>query len=270
MIADLSKLGLSPEQIAARRNGIGGSDATTIMGGDPVKLAKLWEEKTGRREPDDLSDVLCVQLGSCTEPFNAAWYQKITGHQIICRNLPRVHHEIEWWRSNLDGIVLVLGGKPAVWEAKHVSGWEEILDIVVPRYTPQVYHNMHAAGCKRGILSIIVGTSALQVFEFEHNPMYLARLIERETEFWEYVQQDCPPPEWLDIAPPPPVTDFRCRSRWRASRSGLRPPRHGCPRRTSRSTTRSRARSFATWSTPTWARRSGMVSSLRDRSLGLC
>jgi predicted phage-related endonuclease len=211
MIADLSKLGLSPEQIAQRRFGIGGSDATTIMGGNPEKLVKLWEEKTGRREPDDLSDVLCVQLGSWTEPFNAAWYQKTTGNELACRNHFWPHESIEWWRANLDGIVLSPLGRnhDAVWEAKHVSGWEDLDETVVPRYTPQVYHNMHAAGCGRGVLSILVGTSELRVFEFRANPMYLARLIERETEFWEYVQQDTPPPEWLDIAPPPPVTEFR-------------------------------------------------------------
>lgn len=211
MIADLSKLGLSPEQIAERRNGIGGSDATTIMGGNPQKLVKLWEEKTGRREPDDLSDVLCVQLGSWTEPFNAAWYQKTTGNQIICRNQAFRHRDIPWCRANLDGLIQKTDSRPtySVWEAKHVSGWEDLESVVVPRYTPQVYHNMHACGCSRGVLSILVGTSELRVFEFEANPMYLRELIRRETEFWDCVTQDSPPPEWLDIAPPPPVTDFR-------------------------------------------------------------
>jgi len=82
MIADLSTLGLSLEARAARRKGLRGSDATIIMGSDPERPAKLWEEKTCRREPDDLGDVLAVQLGNWLEPSNAAWYRKITGHQI--------------------------------------------------------------------------------------------------------------------------------------------------------------------------------------------
>lgn len=215
MIADLSKLGLTPEQVLARRQGIGGSDAATIMGGNPVKIAKLWEEKTGRREPDDLSDVLCVQLGSWTEPFNAAWFQKTTGRFVFCRNSLFIRDDLPWWRANLDGLTAVekvTDGQfvdRAVWEAKHVAGFESLEETIVPRYTPQVYHNMHAAGLSQGVLSILVGTSELRVFEFEQHPMYLRELIERETEFWEHVQQDVPPPEWLDIAPPPPVTEFR-------------------------------------------------------------
>ena len=40
---------------------IGGSDMRRIMEGDWISL---WEEKTGRKKPDDLSDVLPVQLGT--------------------------------------------------------------------------------------------------------------------------------------------------------------------------------------------------------------
>ena len=36
---------------------IGGSDMRRIMEGDWISL---WEEKTGRKKPDDLSDVLPV------------------------------------------------------------------------------------------------------------------------------------------------------------------------------------------------------------------
>ena len=47
-----------------RRNGfIGGSDARIIMGNDEAALLRLWREKRGEAEPEDLSGNLIVQLG---------------------------------------------------------------------------------------------------------------------------------------------------------------------------------------------------------------
>ena len=56
-----------------RRGFIGGSDCVKIMQGD---WQELWEIKTNRRKPDDLSDNLAVQLGTFTERFNLEWFEK--------------------------------------------------------------------------------------------------------------------------------------------------------------------------------------------------
>jgi predicted phage-related endonuclease len=49
-----------------RRSFIGGSDARVIMGDDEAALLRLWREKRGEVEPEDLSDNLVVQLGAVT------------------------------------------------------------------------------------------------------------------------------------------------------------------------------------------------------------
>ena len=46
-----------------RRYFIGGSDAQIIMGNDEAALLRLWREKRGEIEPEDLSGNLVVQLG---------------------------------------------------------------------------------------------------------------------------------------------------------------------------------------------------------------
>ena len=46
---------------------IGGSDARIIMGNDEPALLRLWREKRGEVEPEDLSGNLIVQLGLATE-----------------------------------------------------------------------------------------------------------------------------------------------------------------------------------------------------------
>ena len=50
-------------QIPNRREFIGGSDARIIMGNDEAALIRLWKEKRGEVEPEDLSGNLIVQLG---------------------------------------------------------------------------------------------------------------------------------------------------------------------------------------------------------------
>ena len=57
---------------------IGGSDMRRIMEGTDITL-----KETGRKKPDDLSDVLPVQLGSFTEQFNINWFQQQTGKQVL-------------------------------------------------------------------------------------------------------------------------------------------------------------------------------------------
>ncbi len=47
---------------------------------DEAALVRLWREKRGEVEPEDLSDNLIVQLGTVTEDLNRRWYERNTGH----------------------------------------------------------------------------------------------------------------------------------------------------------------------------------------------
>ena len=57
---------------ADRRTFIGGSDARIIMGDDEAGLLRLWREKRGEAEAEDLSGNLIVQLGRVTEDHRCA------------------------------------------------------------------------------------------------------------------------------------------------------------------------------------------------------
>jgi predicted phage-related endonuclease len=66
--ANLSWLGdASARKPTERRYFLGGSDARIIMGTDEAALIRLWREKRGEVEPEDLSGNLVVQLGLATE-----------------------------------------------------------------------------------------------------------------------------------------------------------------------------------------------------------
>ena len=66
----------------ARLGFVGGSDARIIMGDDEGNLVRLWREKRGEIEPEDLRDNLIVQLGTVTEHLNRHWYEKNTGQVV--------------------------------------------------------------------------------------------------------------------------------------------------------------------------------------------
>src|SRR5215471_10180346 len=79
-----SMFGHSAEALSqrSRRSFLGGSDARVIMGDDEAALLRLWREKRGQAEREDLSDNLIVQLGLVTEPLNRHWFERNTGQVI--------------------------------------------------------------------------------------------------------------------------------------------------------------------------------------------
>src|ERR1039458_104693 len=98
-----SNLRTTPE--IDRRAFIGGSDARIIMGDDETALLRLWREKRGEAEPEDLSDNLIVQLGTVTEHLNRHWYERNTG-QVVTEVQRQVFHPVKrWMAATLDGMV---------------------------------------------------------------------------------------------------------------------------------------------------------------------
>src|SRR5271169_6465124 len=98
-----------------RRSFIGGSDARIVMGTDEAALVRLWREKRGEAEPEDLSGNLIVQLGVVTEALNRHWFERNTG-QVLTDVQRRVQQPVvRWMAATLDGMVEATG---AVFEAK--------------------------------------------------------------------------------------------------------------------------------------------------------
>jgi len=126
-------------QNADRRSFIGGSDARIIMGDDEPALLRLWREKRGEVEPEDLSANLIVQLGTVTEHLNRHWYERNTG-QVITGVQRRVIHPVKrWMAATLDGMV---EGTGAVFEAKFMLPWSFSEEGAAEKHMAQLQHNM--------------------------------------------------------------------------------------------------------------------------------
>ena len=117
----LNDLATAPHSIKPdRRLFIGGSDARIIMSPDEAALIRLWREKRGEVEPEDLSGNLIVQLGVVTEPLNRAWYKRNTGRSVTDSRRWVQHPVKRWMAATLDGFVNELD---AVFEAKFMLPW---------------------------------------------------------------------------------------------------------------------------------------------------
>src|SRR6476659_6647104 len=119
---------------ANRQGFIGGSDARIIMGKDEVGLLRLWQEKRGEVEPEDLSGDLVVQLGTVTERLNRRWYEKNTGCAVT-EVQRRVFHAVHrWMAATLDGKIAATG---AVFEAKFMLPWNFSEEVAAEKHMPQ-------------------------------------------------------------------------------------------------------------------------------------
>ena len=185
---------------ADRRSFVGGSDARIIMGEDQAALVRLWKEKRGEAEPEDLSGDLLVQLGTVTEPLNRHWYEKNTG-QAITEVQRQVFHPVRrWMAATLDGRVEATG---AVFEAKFMLPWNFSEEGAAEKHMAQLQHNMWVITSRTAVLSIITGGGKWVEMTIPADPLYQHLLLTAERKFWRCVQSG-EPPRLFGIEPPRP------------------------------------------------------------------
>jgi predicted phage-related endonuclease len=199
-----------------RRCFIGGSDARIIMGGDEAALLRLWREKRGETEPEDLSSNLVVQLGAATEELNRTWYERNTGRHVTDVQRRVRHSAIPWMMATLDGTVEATG---AVFESKFMLPWSFSEEAAAEKYMAQVQHNMWVTHLRTSVLSIITGGGKWVEITIPMDPLYLSVLVSAEKKFWRCVQSG-EPPHLINVEPPRPrieairVVDMSASNSW--------------------------------------------------------
>jgi putative phage-type endonuclease len=183
-----------------RRSFIGGSDARVIMGQDEKALIRLWQEKRGEVEPEDLSTNLIVQLGLVTEDLNRQWYERNTGNAIKDVQCRVKHPVIRWMAATLDGVV---EGTGTVYEAKFMLPWSFSEEFAAEKYMAQLQHNMWVANARMAALSIITGGGKWVEISIAADPIYQHLLLTAEKKFWRCVEFG-EPPRLFGVEPPRP------------------------------------------------------------------
>jgi predicted phage-related endonuclease len=203
-------------QTERRRDFIGGSDARIIMGDDEAALNRLWREKRGEIEPEDLSGNLIVQLGVATEDLNRRWYEANTG-QVITDIQKRVHHPaLRWMAATLDGRI---AGSDAVFEAKFMLPWSFSEEMAAEKYMPQLQHNMWVVAARSAVLSVITGGGKWVEILAHADPLYQHLIVTAERKFWRCVESG-EQPQLFGVEPPKPrleavrIVDMTASNAW--------------------------------------------------------
>jgi predicted phage-related endonuclease len=162
-----------------RKGFIGGSDCVKIVQGNWLELFNI---KTGRAEPDDLSRNLAVQMGRWTEDFNLEWFE----HEYDC---VLRDHQCEYKR--MIGQVPAKGTidasyKGAIVEAKHTHAMNN-MENVIDYYMPQVQLYCHLASAEGAYFSVIFGNNKWESAYVERNDLYFNSMWALVSDFWGYV-----------------------------------------------------------------------------------
>lgn len=191
--------------------GIGGSDCAAITGSSSWKtMADLWKEKTGLLIPKDISDNEFVQKGIRLEPAIREVYKamhpdrKVTYHKSDILYLPEHPHII----CTLDGEVEDEKKRMGCFEAKSCTphskaAWDEWQYKIPDHYFHQCLHEMLATGYEFVDLFAFIfrqdGDFVAREYRFERCDYEedLIWLLEKETVFWESVENKTMPPMTL-------------------------------------------------------------------------
>ena len=101
---DLTRL----EWLELRREGIGGSDASVVMGENPYRsILQLWEEKTGRKKITDEGNEY-TYWGTLMEDVIRHEFMKRTGLKVRQKHFMIFHPEYPYLFADVDVCGMIL------------------------------------------------------------------------------------------------------------------------------------------------------------------
>lgn len=190
------------EWLSVRKHGIGSSDAAAAVGLNPYQSQlELWLEKTGRDallpKSDPHDEDSPTYWGNILEPIVATHYTQRTGNRVRRINAVLQHPDptLSWMLANIDREVIgasdvqILECKTAGINGARL--WKDGVPVYVQL---QVMHQLAVTGKLAADVAVLLGGQHLEIHRIERDDELIARLIELERDFWNYVQRDTPPP----------------------------------------------------------------------------
>jgi putative phage-type endonuclease len=203
VIADTSAI-TEQEWKEIRRQGIGGSEAASVLGISPFTTARdLYYTKLGipHEEPDESSWVQ-FEIGHLLENLVARIFHQKTGFPIFPANKMYKHSVHGFMSANLDYLTEDRDG-PAVLEIKTTNyyakdnWWQDGKEIVPAYYEAQGRHYMSVMDINRVYFCCLYGNSFNDVIirQIDRDMDYEAELVFHEQNFWNnHILAQIPPP----------------------------------------------------------------------------
>lgn len=133
--------------LEARKQGIGASDIAAVLELSPwVSKVALWEEKTGRREPKDLSQVEAVQRGIREEPLIRQQFIKDHPDMMVEHHPFDIfsHPDMPYLNATLDGELTYMGADNP--RLGLYAGMQGSLEIKTGSYSTKRYLDVWTGG----------------------------------------------------------------------------------------------------------------------------
>jgi putative phage-type endonuclease len=195
------------------RTGIGGSDASAILGMNPYKSnIEVWQEKTGRTTPEDIGHKSYVRYGIEAEQYLVSLFAlDYPQYDVKANTTFKVyyHPQHSFIAGTLDGeLTETETGRKGILETKtteilnsmHREKWNE---KIPDNYFCQVLHYLLATGWDFVVLKAQLKTVYGDEVRLNTRHYHIERadvqndldyLLEKEIEFWQYVVRDKKPP----------------------------------------------------------------------------
>lgn len=189
----LTKKKWNGDPSADREKFIGGSDIGTIMGANPWKSAyTLWAEKTGRIEPEDISDKEAVWWGTNMEELVAKRFCMKTGKKVKKTTYEFSCKEYPFLVAHVDRLGV---GEKFVLECKTTSARNRTNyneGEIPPYHYAQVQFYLMLTGYKVGYLAT-KRDSDFYVTKIDRNDEFIEEMKESAINFWQMVQDGIEP-----------------------------------------------------------------------------
>lgn len=138
----------SMEEWLVNRKGIGGSDASAILGLNPYKTnQELWMEKKGQMSPVDISGKSYVKYGNDAEPLLRALFALDYPEYKVeyYDNNMLTNNQYPWAHASLDGELVDLDGRRGILEIKTTNilqsmQWQKWDNQIPDNYYIQILH----------------------------------------------------------------------------------------------------------------------------------
>ena len=180
-----------------RRNGIGASDMGAVMGLSPWRSPyEVWLEKTGRVEPDDISDRPVVAFGNDFEETAGRNFEKEhSGSRVRRVNAMCQSIERPFVRASLDFECTMPGrdgwGVLEVKTSRDRAGFE---GRMLPAYVAQATQQLYVTGRSWGVIwAFFRDTCEYGAYPVEPDADDLKAVTDAADSFWGFVERDEPP-----------------------------------------------------------------------------
>lgn len=172
--------------LEARRKGIGGSDASAIMGQNPwASPLTVYFDKVGIAPEKAESEAM--RQGTDCEEVVAKRFEKESGLKVRRCNKMFHHPEYPWMQANIDRQVITGDGSFVGLECKTTSPFNQTdfnAGGIPANYFWQCQHYMAVTGAKEWYLAVMVFSTAFHTFKIPRDETAIAQLIEAERSFW--------------------------------------------------------------------------------------